>query len=141
MLSPSNTVADLTTDDDLYPTGTRSFFRIAAKDDLDGTAQVELVKKLGHDRVYLLTSELQEYPDFVEGAREAAKRLDVEIVGQAVFDHEAEIFAGLAREIAKKRPEAVAIAAVLSEGAGEVVASSTRRSAPTFPSLRPTAFA
>ena len=35
--------------------------------------------------------------------------------------HEDESFAGLAHEIAKKRPEAVAIAAVLSGGAGALV--------------------
>jgi len=121
MLDPSSTHGGLTTDDRLYPTGTRSFFRIAARDDLEGSAQVELAKQLGHDRLYLLTSQWEEYGDFFVGSREAAKRLDVEIVGQAVFDHEAESFAGLAREIAKKRPEAVAIAAVLTPGSGALV--------------------
>ena len=122
MLSPSNTYEYLTIDDGYSPTGTRSFFRIAATNDLEGSAQVQLAKELGHDRVYFLTSEWDEYGDlFVDRVRQAAKRLDVAIVGQAVFDHEAESYSDLVREIAKKRPEAIAIAAVLTPGSGALL--------------------
>ena len=121
MLSPSNTYHALTTADDLYPTGTRSFFRIAAMERLEGSAQAQLANELGHDRIYLLTSEWQEYDLFVDGARKTAKRLDVDVVGQAVFDHEAESYSDLVREIAKKRPEAIALGAYLTPGSGALV--------------------
>ena len=129
MLSPSNTYGGLTNDDSIYPTGARSFFRIAARDDLEASAQVELAKQLGYHRVFFLTSAWREYGEFYEkSVREAAERLDVEIVGLGVFDHEAESFDGLAREIAAKQPDAVAIAAVLSRGLGGARAGAPRRS-------------
>jgi len=141
MLSPSNTVGLLTSDDGLYPTGTRSFFRMAGRDDLEATAQVELAKELGHDRVFFLTSEWKEYGElYEENVREAAKGLDVEIAGQAVFDHEAESFAGLAREIAAKQPEAVAIAAVLTAGSGALVRELHAALRPDVPIFVPDGF-
>lgn len=141
MLSPSNTFEGLTMDDGLYPTGTRNFFRIAAPNNLEGSAQIELAKQLGADRVYFLTSTLDEYGDlFVESVREAANRLDVAIVGQAVFDHEAESFAGLVREIAKKRPEAIAIAAVLTSGSGALVQELHTALGPDVPIIAPDGF-
>jgi DNA-binding SARP family transcriptional activator/ABC-type branched-subunit amino acid transport system substrate-binding protein/DNA-binding beta-propeller fold protein YncE len=141
MLSPSNTYGGLTNEDRLYPTGARSFFRIAARDDLEANAQVELAKQLGHDRVFFLTSEWREYGEFYEeSVREAAKRLDVEIVGLAVFDHEAASFAGLAREIAKTQPEAVAIAAILTEGSGALVRELHAALGPDVPLFVPDGF-
>ena len=119
MVSPSNTLEDLTLDDALYPTGTRSFFRIAAPNYTEGAAQIELVRQLGHDRVYLLTSQWDEYgPIFLDTARATAKRLGVEVAGSGVFDHEAEGYGALAREVARARPEAVLVTAVLTPGAG-----------------------
>ena len=141
MLSPSNTFEGLTMDDGLYPTGTRNFLRIAAPNHLEGSAQIELAKQLGADRVYFLTSTLDEYGDlFVQSVREAANRLDVAIVGQTVFDHEAETFAGLAREIAKKRPEAIAIAAVLTSGSGALVQELHTALGPDVPIIAPDGF-
>ena len=61
MISPSNTAELLTEDDDLYPSGTRSFFRLAAAERYLGPAQVELAKQLGHERLFLLTSKYDEY--------------------------------------------------------------------------------
>lgn len=141
MLSPSNTLDELTSDDALYPTGTRSFFRLAAPNRLEGTAQMELATQLGHDRVYFLTSEWDEYGDvFVQSLRKAAEDLDVEVVGQAVFDHEAESYTSLVRKIAKKRPEAVAIAAVLTPGAGELVQALRAALGPEVPIMAPDGF-
>jgi ABC-type branched-subunit amino acid transport system substrate-binding protein len=140
MLSPSNTYGGLTADDDLYPTGMRSFFRIAAPESLEGRSQVQLANELGHDRVYLLTSEWEEYAFFVEGARETAKRLDADVVGQAVFDHEAESYSDLVREIAEKRPEAIALGAYLTEGSGALVRELHAALGPDVPILAPDNF-
>ena len=141
MLSPSNTYEYLTIDDGYSPTGTRSFFRIAATNNLEGSAQVRLAKELGHDRVYFLTSEWDEYGDlFVDSMREAAKRLDVDIVGQAVFDHEAESYSDLVREIARKQPEAIAIAAVLTPGSGALLRNLRAVLGPDVPLLVPDGF-
>ena len=141
MLSPSNTYGGLTNEDRLYPTGARSFFRIAARDDLEANAQVELAKQLGHDRVFFLTSAWREYGEsYEESVREAAERLDVEILGLSVFDHEAESFAGPARKIAKMQPEAVAIAAILTEGSGALVRELHAALGPDVPLFVPDGF-
>ena len=141
MLSPSNTYGGLTNDDSIYPAGARSFFRIAARDDLEASAQVELAKQLGHHRVFFLTSAWREYGEFYEkSVRKAAERLDVEIVGLGVFDHEAESFDGLAREIAAKQPDAVAIAAVLSSGSGALVRELHAALGPDVPIFAPDGF-
>ena len=140
MLSPSNTYEGLTTDDDLYPTGSRSFFRMAAPGSLDGSAQVQLANELGHDRIYLLTSKWEEYASFFDSARSTAKRLDVDVVGQAVFDHEAESYADLVREIARKRPGAIAIGAVLTPGSGALVRNLHAALGPDVPLLAPDGF-
>ena len=140
MLSPSNTYGGLTADDDLYPTGTRSFFRIAATDGLDGSAEVQLANELGHDRIYLLTSELEEYAFFFDSARKTARRLDVDIVGQTVFDHDAESYSGLVRKIANKRPEAIAIGAVLTPGSAALLRNLRAVLGPDVPLVVPDGF-
>jgi DNA-binding SARP family transcriptional activator/ABC-type branched-subunit amino acid transport system substrate-binding protein len=122
MMSPSNTFEDLTLDDALYPTGTRSFFRIAAPNFNEAAAHIELARQLGHDRVYLLTSQWDEYgARFLQTARAAARRAGVRIVGHRVFDHEANGYDALAREVARAKPEAVLVTAVLTQGAGALV--------------------
>jgi hypothetical protein len=53
MISPSNTHDALTEDDELYPSDTRNYFRLATPDRYQGPAQVELARQLGHDRLRL----------------------------------------------------------------------------------------
>ena len=122
MISPSNTYEGLTEDDDLYPSGTRSFFRLAAAERYLGGAQVELAKQLGHDRLFLLTSKYDEYSaNYTRDLRAAARRLGVDIVGSARFDPEAESFRALVRRVARARPESVAIVGLLVPGTGTMV--------------------
>ncbi len=122
MISPSNTAELLTEDDDLYPSGTRSFFRLAAAERYLGPAQVELAKQLGHERLFLLTSKYDEYSaNYTRDLRAAARRLGVDIVGSARFDPEAESFRALVRRVARARPESVAIVGLLVPGTGTMV--------------------
>jgi len=142
MLSPSNTGEFLTLDaDGLYPTGTRSYFRIAAPNFNEAAAHVELAHELGHDRVYLLTSEWDEYgPLFQRTARATARRLGVDIVGSSVFDHEADDYSDLITKIEKRRPGAVMVTAVLTEGAGELVRGLHAALGPGVPVIVPDGF-
>jgi len=122
MISPSNTLDDLTADDDLYPTGTRNYFRLATTERYQGFAQVELARQLGHDRLFLLTSRAGEYvPLFPEGMRVYAKRVGVQIVGEATFDPHAEAFERLAREVARDSPDSVAIVGLLTPETGDLI--------------------
>ena len=120
MLSPSNTVELLTEDDGLYPSGTRSFFRLAALNRLQGLGQVELAKQLGHERLFVLDS--GEYGTrFVPGLRAHAKRNGVAVVGSARFDPEDDAVAALVRRVARSRPEAIVIVDALSPGSAALV--------------------
>ena len=120
MISPSNTIELLTEDDGLYPSGTRSFFRLAALNRLQGLAQVELAKQLGHERLFVLDS--GEYgARYVPDLRAHAKRTGVTVVGSARFDPEDESVAALVRRVARSRPEAIAIVDALSPGSAALV--------------------
>jgi len=122
MISPSNTLDDLTADDDLYPTGTRNYFRLATPERYQGFAQVELARQLGHRRLFLLTSRAGEYvPLFPKGMRAYAKRVGVEIVGEASFDPDSETFQQLVGKVARNRPDSVAIVGILTPGTGALI--------------------
>jgi DNA-binding SARP family transcriptional activator/ABC-type branched-subunit amino acid transport system substrate-binding protein/DNA-binding beta-propeller fold protein YncE len=122
MISPSNTFDDLTEDDGLYPSGTRSFFRLAAANRYQGGAQVELAKQLGHNRLFLLTSADDDYGAlYPRDLRAAARRLAVDIVGSATFDPDAGTFRALVRRVSRARPESVAIVGLLTPGTGAMV--------------------
>jgi DNA-binding SARP family transcriptional activator/ABC-type branched-subunit amino acid transport system substrate-binding protein/DNA-binding beta-propeller fold protein YncE len=115
MISPSNTLDDLTEDGTLYPSGERNYVRLAIPERDQGPAQVELARQLGHDRLFLLTSSADEYvAAYPVGARRYAERVGVSIVGTATFDPDAKSFASLARRVASSRPESVAIVGLLT---------------------------
>jgi len=141
MVSPSNTLEDLTLDDALYPTGTRSFFRMAAPNFNEAAAHLELARQLGHDRVYLVTSKWDEYGRiFLDTARATARRAGIDIVGHSVFDHDADGFAALVGEIEKRRPEAVLVTAALSLRAGALVRELRAALGPDVPLIAPDGF-
>ena len=121
MISPSNTLPELTEDDELYPTGTRNYVRIAAADHLQAVAHAELVRQLERRRLFVLSPRDDTYPGFAADVRTAAKRLGLVVAGSAVYDQEAEGFLQLARRIARTRPEAVTIADILVPGTGTLV--------------------
>jgi DNA-binding SARP family transcriptional activator/ABC-type branched-subunit amino acid transport system substrate-binding protein len=122
MISPSNTYAGLTEDGELYPSGKRSFFRLAAAESYLGLAQVELARQLGHNRLFVLTSTGNDYaPTYPRWMRAYARRRGIEIVGKTSFDPEAKSFAALARRVAAARPESVAIVGLLSPGSARML--------------------
>jgi len=123
MISPSNTLQELTEDDELYPTGTRNYVRIAAADHLQAVAHAELVRQLEKRRLFVLSPSPRDdaYPGFAADVRTAARRLGLDVVGSAVYDQEAQDFLQLARRIARTRPEAVTIADILVPGTGALV--------------------
>jgi DNA-binding SARP family transcriptional activator/DNA-binding beta-propeller fold protein YncE len=122
MISPSNTLDDLTEDTGLYPSGERNYFRLAIPERYQGAAQVELARQLGHERLFLLTSSDEEYvAAYPAGMRRYAKRVGVRVVGTATFDPDAESFASLARRVASSRPESVAIVGLLTPETGTMI--------------------
>jgi branched-chain amino acid transport system substrate-binding protein len=122
MISPSNTPTFLTRpvqgmDPDelekLYPSGERSFVRIAAADHLAAPALAQAVKELGNERVAALWD--GDDPDgdvaaFAADMRERARALGLELTDAATWNPRARGFDRLARRVAAARPDAVLLA-------------------------------
>jgi branched-chain amino acid transport system substrate-binding protein len=114
MLSPSNTYTGLTRPFDghdpdelasLYPSGERSFVRIAAANHLLAAAQVQLAKDLGADSVFLLG----DIDGMAADARTAAGNLGLRIAGSTGWSFDARTYGALARSVSRTRPGAVAV--------------------------------
>jgi DNA-binding SARP family transcriptional activator/ABC-type branched-subunit amino acid transport system substrate-binding protein/DNA-binding beta-propeller fold protein YncE len=141
MMSPSNTPHSLTTDDGLYPAGTRSYFRLAAAERYSGAAQVELAHQLGHDRLFVVESRHQEYgPDYVPELRASARRLGVEVVGSAKFDPDARSHDAVVRKAVEGRPESVAIVGILTPGSAAMLRQLRRALGPEVAISAPDGF-
>ena len=124
MISPANTYAGLTRPglpppwgyrgepDIYYPTGSRNYVRVLPPDDMHGAAHALLAKDLGLRRVYLLHSgsDLQN-GQLIAPFRYAARRLDVPIVGSALFDPDDERFDELADRVARSGADGIVLAA------------------------------
>ena len=142
MISPSNTDQELTENDELYPTGTRNYVRIAAADHLQAVAHAELVQQLERRRLFVLSPRDNSYfAAFAANVRTAAKRLGLNVVGSAVYDQEAKGFLELARRIARTRPEAVTIADILVPGTGALVRDLSAVLGPDVALIAPDGFA
>jgi ABC-type branched-subunit amino acid transport system substrate-binding protein/DNA-binding beta-propeller fold protein YncE len=93
-----------------YPTGTRNFLRVIARDDLQGVALAVLAKRLGLDGVYLFHDPgVGGNVSWTGPFRRVATRLGVRVAGSAAFDREAESYDALADKVARSGAEGVLI--------------------------------
>jgi DNA-binding SARP family transcriptional activator/ABC-type branched-subunit amino acid transport system substrate-binding protein/DNA-binding beta-propeller fold protein YncE len=141
MISPSNTFDGLTEDESLYPSGVRSYFRLASHNRFQAPAQIELAKQLGKRRVFLLTSAAQEYGvRYPADLQRYALRVGVDIVERARFDPDSTSHSALVRKVAARRPQAVAIVGILTTGTGELVRQLRTALGPGVPVVVPDGF-
>jgi YVTN family beta-propeller protein len=92
-----------------YPTGVRSYARLAGPDDLQGVAQAILAKQLGLRTVYVL-HDGDWYGNMVaETFRRAARKLDIAIAGSERFDAQSKSYATLADKVARSGAEGVLV--------------------------------
>jgi ABC-type branched-subunit amino acid transport system substrate-binding protein/streptogramin lyase/predicted Ser/Thr protein kinase len=122
MISPSNTYAGLTRQgmpapwgyrDEpkvFYPTGARNYVRLPPLDDTLGTAQAVLAKQLHLRPVYILDDGSVFWRSLlIDPFRYAARRLGVPIAGQARFQMDAPVDAGLLDDIERSGAEGVVL--------------------------------
>jgi branched-chain amino acid transport system substrate-binding protein len=128
MISPANTGTPLTRPypgwpqsevDALYPTGERNYVRIVAANHLQAVAMMQLAQELGANRVFLLGD--NEWDGMPADARKAAQNLGLRVAGEAPWNYEAQDFDGLARRIARSRPDAVAIFGLYEQNEGALI--------------------
>ncbi len=106
----------------LYPTGRRNYLRVFPTDDLQGAALALLARDRGRKRVYVLDDADPGYGALMATGFEAAsRRLGLEVAGRASWDPQADGYAGLARRVARSRPDAVFIGGLLDTNAARVI--------------------
>ena len=146
LISPSNTYPNLTRGGRLslsppegskgepevyYPTGTRNFLRLPARDDLQGVALAMLAGRLRLKRVYLLHE-----PFFAgdvsvtEPFRSVASRLGVGIEGSKAFDLDAKSYDALANDVARSGPDGVVIGGTVGFGTDRLLKALRARLSP-----------
>jgi len=120
----------------LYPTGRHSFARLYPTDDDQGAALALEAKLLGGRRVDVLTA--GGYGQTISRPFErAATRLGLHVAQSYVFDPKAHGYARLVRNVARDRPDAVLVAALLDESAGVVIRALRQQLGPAVPLLGP----
>jgi ABC-type branched-subunit amino acid transport system substrate-binding protein/streptogramin lyase/tRNA A-37 threonylcarbamoyl transferase component Bud32 len=113
--------------DVFYPTGTRNFFRVIARDDLMGTALALHAQQLGLRNVYLLHDSAPfSRANVTDPFRSAADRLDIGIAGEQPFDVEARHYGRLAAQVARSDPDGVVIGGSVHLG-GDRLLSTLRK--------------
>jgi branched-chain amino acid transport system substrate-binding protein len=121
MISPSNTYVGLTRAGPgtlahepgrYYPTGTRSYVRVIARDSVQGAADALLARQLGARTAFVLSSTFNtSYARGLAAEFEAtAKQLGLRIVGTKPWDHRLQSYKKLAAEVRQARPDTVFLA-------------------------------
>jgi DNA-binding SARP family transcriptional activator/ABC-type branched-subunit amino acid transport system substrate-binding protein len=121
MLSPSNTLQELTESEEFYPSGLRNYVRIAGADHLQAVAHAELARQLGARRATVVSSRGDDgFGRFAEDVGRAGRQLGLDVTTMH-YDNEAPDFVRFARAVARTRPEAVVIADILYPETGRLI--------------------
>jgi DNA-binding beta-propeller fold protein YncE/ABC-type branched-subunit amino acid transport system substrate-binding protein len=106
-----------------YPTGVRSYARLAPREDLLGIAQAMFASELGLKRVYVLWDRSSDWlkREHSDPFARAATRLGIEVAGSAGFNPEARSHAALAAKVAASGAEGVFAGAELYAGGDRVI--------------------
>ncbi len=130
LISPSNTDVGMThtgattapgQPTEYYPTGVRNFVRIAAPDDVQGTADALLAKQLGVHRVFVL-DDGEFYGRTVAGPfEEAARGYGLTIAGTASWGVNQTRFDALAKRVARSGADGVFLGGYACPGCGALI--------------------
>lgn len=148
MVSPINTYTGLTrrapgTDtsepERYYPTGIRSYARLASPDDAQAAAAAVFAKRLKARRAYVLFGGGSYGSGLAAMFRGAARRLSIRIVGSAPWSL-ARSYRPLAAKVAHARPQLVYVAGLVDLGGLRLLADLRRRLGPRVRLVVPEGF-
>src|SRR6185312_16775436 len=104
-----------------YPTGKRNYIRVVAADDFQGAADAILAKGQGVTKVYILNDK-EAYGAGIAGTfRNAAKRLNLQVVGDEAWDPKAASYEALAGKIKNAGAQAVFLGGLECENGGKLI--------------------
>ena len=149
MISPSNTHPGLTVGgsvslpaplgykgepDVFYPTRTRNYTRVVAREDLQGVAHGMLAEQLGLKGVYVLDDGSSEARILMaDPFRRTARRLGVPIAGNERYNPDAKRFEPLVGRVARSGADGVLLGGSVYAGGDRLVQALRARLGPKFP--------
>jgi branched-chain amino acid transport system substrate-binding protein len=135
MISPANTYPGLThsatglTDADepgkYYPSGVRSYARVAATDDFQGPVAVNLLVSLGVKTIYILDDQEVYGKGVADSVNQAAVAAGITVIAQEGFDPKASDYKALMTKISTSNggaaPDAIYLGAIVDNNAAQVL--------------------
>jgi branched-chain amino acid transport system substrate-binding protein len=133
MISPANTNTCLTIfdagsgcdksePDVYYPNKVRNYFRLAARDDLQGQALAKFVKSLNLTKVYVIDDSQTYGKGLADGFSTAAKAAGLELIARDSIGGKESDYKSLAATIKSKNPDAIFFGGITQQQAGKLLA-------------------
>jgi branched-chain amino acid transport system substrate-binding protein len=124
----------------LYPTGTRSYARILANDRVQLLAGAMLARKVGGQRVFLLSSASPDGREIAKLYRHSSSAIGLKIIGSGVWSPAATGYRTLAEKVARSRADVVYLGGLLPENGGRLVRDLRGRLGPRVQLIAPDTF-
>ncbi len=129
MISPANTYVGLTQGGPVeagepakyYPSGKRNYARVVAADNFQGPALATFAQKQGTKKVYVLNDGQLYGAGLAKNFVAAAKKLNIEVVGDAKWDIKATSYEPLGGKIKASGADSVMIAGIVDNQGGKLV--------------------
>ncbi|MEI6045513.1 MAG: branched-chain amino acid ABC transporter substrate-binding protein, partial [Chloroflexota bacterium] len=133
MISPANTNTcltifdagsgcDKTEPDVYYPNKVRNYFRLAARDDLQGQALAKFITTLNLKKVYVIDDSQTYGKGLADGFSTAAKALGLDLIARDSIGGKESDYKSLAASIKAKSPDAIFFGGISQQQAGKLVA-------------------
>jgi branched-chain amino acid transport system substrate-binding protein len=148
MVSPANTYVGLTHSAPgttaaepgaYYPTGTRSYARVIAADDVQAAADAVLASQLKVTKLFVVNDRSAYGAGIATDMANAAKRLGIRIVTEVAWDPSRKMSTALAVQIKASGAQAVFLGGLISAASGQLLRD-IRVDAPTVTILAPDGF-
>jgi branched-chain amino acid transport system substrate-binding protein len=127
MLSPANTYGCLTEPcagdepEKYYPSGKRTYARVAPSDPNQGALQAKLMQSKGVKSLYILNDKEAYGLGVAKNVKGAAQALGIKILGFSAFDPKQPNFQALYTRIKATNPDAIFIGGLVDENSGQLI--------------------
>jgi branched-chain amino acid transport system substrate-binding protein len=127
MISPANTYGCLTEPcagnepEKYYPSGKRTYARVAPSDPNQGAVQAKLMQQKGVKSVYILNDKEAYGLGVAKNTEGALKAAGIKVVGFSAFDPKSTNFQALFTRVKNTNPEAVFMGGLIDENSGQLI--------------------
>src|SRR5438105_2434569 len=127
MISPANTYGCLTEPcagnepEKYYPTGKRTYARVAPSDPNQGAVQAKFMQQQGVKSLYILNDKEAYGLGVAKNTEGAAKAVGIKVLGFSAFDPKSTNFQALFTKIKNTKPDAIFIGGLIDENSGQLI--------------------